>query len=285
MKRTTRFILRSKEAELKDAALRKKLTLTVLFSAVIIPLINDGVLYTLIEYTNSDIALFTLNAVLRYAVVLLRFLCTFVSFGAAGCGVLLYGYKNFKAVPLTVISGSFVRYIIAQFGSWIFCYEHGLINTQTASDVVAVGFGYVFTSTFDAVKNVVLLVICCRLSAAIAGGDPRFTVPREDAEKVRGVNNLKAAFSGSYPFGRMFIFAAGVQALFEIIVNFVSVTMMQLATDGLPGTFSELLSLLPGYALIIPLCALGAAVSAVLCLRFCLTAPAKKRNIRSRLRI
>ncbi|MBP5209185.1 MAG: hypothetical protein J6330_12100 [Clostridia bacterium] len=277
MKHRQRFEIRSKEAEKRDAALRKKLTLTVLFSAVIIPLINDGVLYTLIEYTDNDIAMTALNAALRYAVVFLRFACTFVSFGAAGAGVFVYGYKNFKSAPLIVICGCCVRFLIAQFGSWVFCYEHGLINVELASDVVAVGFGYVFTATFDAVKTVVLLVLLCRMADGIRKGGSRYSLPDDGTEKPNGfLPSLRAVFSGGYPFRRAFVFAAAVQAVFEIVVNFVSVTMMQLATDGLPGNFSELLTLLPVYVLIIPLCAVGAVLSAMLCFRYCLAAPHKK---------
>ena len=82
MKLQKRFTLASKEDAVKDARLRRIITLTALFSAVIVPLLNDGVIYTLVEFTSSDVAVLWLNYALRYIVVITRYLCVFVSFAA-----------------------------------------------------------------------------------------------------------------------------------------------------------------------------------------------------------
>ena len=149
MKLKKRFVLNSKEDFEKDARLRRILTLTALISAVIVPLINDGVIYTLVEYTSADIAVLWLNYILRYTVVTLRYICVFVSFAAVFTGIFHYGYKTFKTPSVILIAGSIVKYIFAQFGSYVFCYEHGFIYSAEVTNAAAIIFNYLFLAVFE----------------------------------------------------------------------------------------------------------------------------------------
>lgn len=273
MKLKKRFVLTSKEDEEKNARLRRTLTLTVLFSSIIVPLLNDGVIYTLVEYTDSDVAVIWLNYLLRYTMVILRYLCTFVSFAAVITGIFHYGYKTFKTPPLLLAAGSFVKYLLAQFGSLVFCYDNGLINASE-TDVAAAGFEYFFLFVFDAVKNVALIIIFCRFAKkAREYGLPDCNFKPENS----GHRPLfKNALNKSNPFLRVCLFAAGVQAVYDILSNFLSVTIFQLITDGLPEEGLNYLALLSGYILIIPLCALGFVISIILCNTFSYLKPAKR---------
>ena len=267
--------LTSKEGAAKDALLRRALTLTVLFSALIVPFLNDGILYTVLEYTSNDIALIVLNYALRYIVVIMRYVCTFVSFAAVFVGVMHFGYKSFKTAPLIFFIGGVAQFIIFRFGSWIFCYEHGLISFDV-TDVATTGFTYFFQTTFDLVKNIALVIICAALARKIKKGKTRYVRP-DGSVKTSGFKPLfRSAFNRVNPFFKICAFAAGIQALHDILSNFFTVTLFQLIADGLPETGLDYAALLSGYALIIPLCAAGFFLSVILCVKFSYMKPAKK---------
>ena len=87
MKRTERFILRSKENEKKDVVLRRLLSLTVLFSAVVVPILNEGLLLTFVEAIDGNVAWWIgIPIALRYVSVILTYACTFVSYAAVISG-------------------------------------------------------------------------------------------------------------------------------------------------------------------------------------------------------
>ena len=274
MKLQKRFILPSKEDAAKNARLRRILTLTVLFSAVVVPLLNDGVLYTLVEYTASDIAVLWLNYILRYAVVIQRYLCVFVSFAAVITGIYHYGYKTFKTPSVILLAGSVVKYIVAQFGSYVFCYEHGLIYTSEVTDAASIFFNYFFLCVFDLIKNAVLIIICCRYAKKVK----ETGLPDESAkpEKIRLIKLISASLGKSNPFFGFCLFSAGVEVVFDVLSNFFSVTLFQLITDGLPETGLDYAALLSGYALILPFCALGFVICCTLCMYFSYFKPAAR---------
>ena len=238
--------------------MRRILTLTALFSAVIIPLINDGVIYTLVEYTSADIAVLWLNYILRYTVVTLRYICVFVSFAAVFTGIFHYGYKTFKTPSVILLTGSIVRFLAAQFGSYVFCYEHGVIYTAEVTDAAAVIFDYLFLAVFDLLKNAALIIICCRFAKKARQKE----LPDCSAkpEKIRFIKLIVSALKKSNPFFEFCLFASGVELVYEILSNFFSVTLFQLITDGLPETGLDYAALLSGYALMIPFCAITSII-------------------------
>ena len=274
MKLQKRFVLTSKEDLIKDARLRRILTLTALFSAVIVPLINDGVIYTLVEFTASDVAVLPLNYVLRYIVVITRYLCVFVSFAAVITGIYHYGYKTFKTPAVILFCGSIVKYMFAQFGSYIFCYEQGYIYTAEVTDAAAVIFNYFFLAVFDLIKNVALVIICCRF--AKKARENGLSDESAKPQKIRLFKLISASLKKSNPFLSFCLFAACIHMAYEILSNFFSVTLFQLITDGLPETGLDYAALLSGYALIIPFCAIGFVICCTLCLYFSYFKPAKR---------
>lgn len=276
MKLKERFVLRSKEADKKEAALRKRISLFMLFSAVVIPLLNDGVLYTVIEYTSGDAALTALNLFLRYVMIIIRYACIFTSYAAGAAGVLMYGYRDFKTPPVFLLTGTFLRYMVAQFGSLVFCYEHDVINSA-ATDIAAMGLGYFLMMTLDLVMCAVLLVIGCRYAKKLRDGKLDQRLPDcSDLPENGAAAYVRAAFSRRFPVARVCLFTACVHTGFDIVSNFLSVTLTQLASDGLPSTLSQAMTLLSGYVLIVPLCAAGFFLAVLLCFGFCVRYPEKK---------
>ena len=274
MKLKKRFVLTSKEDTLKDARMRRVLTLTVLISSIIIPLINDGVIYTAVEYTANDVAVLWLNAILRYVIVIVRYLCIFVSYSAVITGIFHFGYKTFKTPPLLLIAGSFVQYVIAQYGSYVFCYDHYIISADV-TDAAALFFNYLFLAVFDMIKNVALIIICCRFAKKVREeGLPDCSCK---PEKIRIIALLKASLKRSDPFFGFCIFAAGVEAAYGILSRFFSVTLFQLIAGGTPESGLEYAELLSGYTLIIPFCAAGFVICICLCNLFSYLKPAKRK--------
>ena len=260
--------LTSKEGAARDALLRRTLTLAVLFSALVVPFLNDGVLYTVLEYTSNDVALVALNLILRYVVVITRYACTFVSFAAVFTGVMHFGYKSFKTPALIFFIGGVLQFILFRFGSCVFCYEHGLISYQV-TDVVSVSFTYFFQATFDLVKNIVLTVICSVFAGKIKDSKKDYEIPDETWIPLGFKQMIKLAlFTRKNAFLKISAFSAGIQALHDILSNFFSVTLFQIITDGLPETGLDYAALLSGYALIIPFCLLGFILCSLLCLKF-----------------
>lgn len=274
MKLQKRFTLASKEDAIKDARLRRIITLTALFSAVIVPLINDGVIYTLVEFTSSDIAVLWLNYVLRYIVVITRYLCVFVSFAAVITGIYHYGYKTFKTPAVILLCGSVVKYMFAQFGSYVFCYEHGFIYTAEVTDAAAVIFNYLFLAVFDLIKNAALVIICCRY--AKKAREEGLPDSGSKPERIRLFRLIGDSLKKSNGFFGFCLFAACIHTGYEILSNFFSVTLFELITDGLPETGLDYAALLSGYALIIPFCAAGFIICCTLCLYFSYFKPAKR---------
>ena len=274
MKLKKRFILISKEDAIKDARLRRVLTVAVLIFSVAVPLLNDGVIYTLVEYTAYDVAILWLNAILRYVVVILRYLCIFISYAAVITGIFHFGFRTFKTPSLLLIAGSIIQYVIAQYGSYVFCYDHYIVSAA-ATDAAAVFFNYLFLAVLDMIKNATLIIICCRFAKkAREEGLPDCSCK---PEKIRLAGLLKTSLKRSNPFFGFCIFAAGVEAAYGILSRFFSVTLFQLISGGAPKTVLNYAELLSGYTLIIPLCAAGFVLCISLCTRFSYLKPAKRK--------
>ncbi|MBO4422263.1 MAG: hypothetical protein J5879_02405 [Clostridia bacterium] len=249
--------------------LRRLLSLTVLFSAVAVPVLNEGLLLTFVEAIDGNVAWWIgIPIALRYVSVILTYACTFVSYAAVIAGILHYGYANFKTPPILLFCGSLCRYIIAGFGSWVFCYEHQLID-YTAADVGAMGFQYLFRAIFDLIKNVVLVVIFCRISKKIREGKTDQTLPDETYGKPDGFGAfIRSAFSRKHPYGRVCGFAAGVEAVYCIASVFLFDTVFALIANFTEGETIDYAEQASRYALIIPFCLFGFFGCVLLCRYF-----------------
>lgn len=277
-KKSTRFIFHSKEAEIKDGKLRKSIVLTVLVSAVLVPLFTEGVFAVVLQYTDGDISLTVLDTVLRYLVVFLRYAALFTSYAAAAVGLVNYGYRAFKAPVLLMLLGSFTYYMIASFGSYIFCYENGLIVTESTVDVYEAGFNYFFLTVYSLIKNIVLAVVCRMFVKRTEKKGADIVVPDESfAQNCKGFAPfMKTALGKKNIFRKISVYAALFELLFSFTVQFFSLTLFQLLADGAPENIEQFWILFSSYSLIIPGCITGFFVSVSVCLILSLKKPEKR---------
>lgn len=277
-KRSDRFIFHSKEAEIKDGRLRKSIVLTVLVSAVLSPLLTEGVLSVVLQFTDGDISLMALDTFLRYFVVILRYAALFTSYAAAAVGLVSYGYRNFKAPVLLMLLGSFTCYMIASFGSYIFCYENGLIVTESTVDVYEAGFNYFFLTVYSLIKNIVLAILCRQYVKRVKKKTEDVFIPDESAAKeCRGFGPfMKKALYKKNIFTKISVYAALFDIVFSFTVEFFSLTLFQLLADGAPENMEQFWILFSSYALIIPGCVIGFFVMISVCLLLSLKKPEKK---------
>ena len=277
-KKSKRFIFHSKEAEIKDGKLRKNIVWTVFISAVLAPLLTEGVLSVVLQYTDGDITLTALDTVLRYLVVILRYAALFTSYAAAAVGLVNYGYAGFKAPVLLLLLGSFVYYMVASFGSYIFCYENGLIVTESSVDVYEAGFSYFFLFIYSLIKNIALSVICRRFAVRAEKKNLPLKSPDESCrENCKGfLPFFKTALGKTNIFRKICVYAALFELLFSFTVQFFTYTLFQILADGAPENAEQFWILFSSYSLIIPGCILGFFVMSAVCLLLSLQKPEKK---------
>ncbi len=277
-KKPDRFIFHSKEAEMKNEKLRVGIVWTVFISAVLAPLLTEGVLSVVLQYTDGDISLYALDTVLRYLVIFLRYAALFTSYAAVAVGLVNYGYREFKAPVLLLILGSFVYYMVASFGSYIFCCEHGLIVTESNVDVYEAGFNYFFFTVYSIVKDIVLSVICRRYALRVKKKNEDIVIPDESfKDRASGFGPfMKTSLSKNNIFGRISIYAALFEVLFSFTVQFFTFTLFQLLSDGAPENAEQLFILFSSYVLIIPGCLIGFFVMISVCTVLSLKKPAKR---------
>ena len=277
-KKSKRFIFHSKEAEIKDGKLRKSIVWTVFISAVLLPLLTEGVLSVVLQYTDGDITLTALDTVLRYLVVILRYAALFTSYAAVAVGLVNYGYVRFKAPVLLLLLGSFVYYMVASFGSYLFCYENGLIVTESNVDLYEAGFNYFFLFVYSLIKNIVLSFLCRRFAVRAEKKDLPLKAPDESCvPQCKGFLPFwKTALGKQNIFSKICVYAALFEVLFSFTVEFFSLTLFQLLADGAPENAEQFWILFSSYSLIIPGCILGFFVMSAVCLLLSLKKPEKK---------
>ena len=277
-KKNTRFIFHSKEAEIKDGKLKKRIILTVLISAVLAPLFTEGVLYVVMQYIDGDISLDALHAVLRYLVVFLRYAAFFVSYGAVAVGLVNYGYVKFKAPVLLLVLGSAVFYLVAQYGSYLFCCNNDLLILESEAEIYESAFHYFFLTVYSIVKNVVLSVICLKYVKRLRKNDTELTFPDESMKSsASGFGGfMKTALDKNSVYRRICVYAALFELVFSFTVQFLSETVYELYAAGLPENIEQVWILTKSYVLITAACAAGFFVMAAVCLILSLQKPEKK---------
>src|SRR5574344_1482291 len=111
--KSKRFILNSHEAENKDRRLKKILTVTVLLSAIAVPLLNDGVLYTVWAYIQGDIAYTWLAYTLSYLIVIIQYAARYTAAAALCVALVACGQKKSRGIIILMLLGSLTTYLLA----------------------------------------------------------------------------------------------------------------------------------------------------------------------------
>lgn len=214
-----RFVLRNKEAENKDRRLRKNITVYVLLFSVIIPLVNELVIYTLWNYTANDRALVVLDFALRYLVVIIRYVCWFGTYGAVSASLVYFGLKKSRGVIALMILGSFVTAFAGQWGSFLFLYFTGFYSTGDSVDVLNAAFQYGVNGILDTVRNVCLAAICCIYTKKHVGAGTELFIPNDTVKAAGSKEFVKCALRRDGIFLRYCTYTALVHFVYDLLLN------------------------------------------------------------------
>ena len=168
--------------------------------------------------------------------------------------------------------------MFGSFGSYIFCYENGLIVTESTVDIYEAGFNYFFLTVYSLIKNIVLSVLCRRYAKRVIKKNEDVFIPDESiANECRGFAPfMKKALHKKNIYMKTAVYAALFEAVFSFTVEFFSLTLFQLIADGAPENLEQFWILFSSYALIIPGCLIGFFVMITVCLLLSLKKPAKR---------
>lgn len=256
--RSNRFVPGAKAVQRKDTLLRRRICICILIFSVIIPFINDGILYVLYAYIDNDRMLSFFNYTLLYGMALLKYaVCPFFSFSSAAAGIIHFGYKNFKTPVLLIFAGSFVDIMVATLGSQVYCYEHYLISSG-ALEVAEYILNCVFLFVFETVKNTVLLILCCRFAKKIRTSS-RYETPDERArEKISGLTSyVKSVFNKKNPFLKLGLFCFGFNLIYYIAYFFINNTLNYIVTYDSAVAAAPVSSIPLLYLMIFICCVIG----------------------------
>lgn len=214
-----RFVIRDKEAENKDRRLKKNITVYVLLFSVIIPLINEGVIYTLWNYTANDAALAVLDFFLRYLVVIVRYICWFGAYGAVAASLVYFGVKKSLKPVLLMLMGGSVAMFAGQWGSFLFLYFSGFYSQGDSVDVLNAAFQYGVSAIFEAVRNAALAVVCALATKKLMKKKDGLFIPNDTVEYSGKKQFVSIAFRKNGIFFKYCTFAALVHLVYDLLVN------------------------------------------------------------------
>lgn len=265
--KSKRFILNSHEAENKDRRLRKILTVNVLLSAIAVPLLNDGALYTVWAYIQGDIALAALANVLSYLIVIIQYTAKYAAMAAMCVALINFGHRKSRGIVAIFLLSSLTTYMIAQYGSWLFQYYHGLLDDSDVLDVMEYAFNYSVFTSFDFCKSVVLTVLCVAASGKMRKNGGLFIADETSKPHCRTFKTfMKNALRKDSAYRKFTFFCMWIMVIYDILLTAYGKTLSMLAADGAPETIGDVLTLLSSYVMIIPGNILGFFVMSSACL-------------------
>ena len=246
LKKRKPFILNNKEAARKEYEFSKLLTLSLVFSAFIIPFLNDGAVSLLHGlYVSGDYTLKWLDIFLSYLVPLISACAVYFSYAAVVLSI--YYYTSGKSVGriTSLMGGVLFSYLVVYICT---CIENGyvLFDVSDEGSFFAL-LSMVIMSVFMLSKNAVLLIYT------------HVTVKRmkKDTQSVwlspcNGENAgfFKRAFGKTGANLKLALHFFSVSLVCDIIVRSVS-TYFEIASAGKPEEFSHYLYFAERYALVL----------------------------------
>lgn len=246
LKKRKPFILNDKEAARKEYEFSKLLTLSLVFSAFIVPFINDGAVSLLHGlYVSGDYTLKWLDIFLSYLIPLISACAVYFSYAAVVLSV--YYYTSGKSVGriTCLMGGVLFSYLVVYICT---CIENGYVLFDVADEGSFFALlSMVIMSVFMLSKNAVLLIYT------------HVTVKRmkKDTQSVwlspcNGENAgfFKRAFGKTGANLKLALHFFSVSLVCDIIVRSVS-TYLEIASAGKPEEFSHYLYFAERYALVL----------------------------------
>ena len=246
LKKRKPFILNDKEAARKEYEFSKLLTLSLVFSAFIVPFISDGAVSLLHGlYVSGDYTLKWLDIFLSYLIPLISACAVYFSYAAVVLSV--YYYTSGKSVGriTCLMGGVLFSYLVVYICT---CIENGYVLFDVADEGSFFALlSMVIMSVFMLSKNAVLLIYT------------HVTVKRmkKDTQSVwlspcNGENAgfFKRAFGKTGANLKLALHFFSVSLVCDIIVRSVS-TYLEIASAGKPEEFSHYLYFAERYALVL----------------------------------
>ena len=246
LKKRKPFILNDKEAARKEYEFSKLLTLSLVFSAFIVPFINDGAVSLLHGlYVSGDYTLKWLDIFLSYLIPLISACAVYFSYAAVVLSV--YYYTSGKSVGriTCLMGGVLFSYLVVYICT---CIENGYVLFDVADEGSFFALlSMVIMSVFMLSKNAVLLIYT------------HVTVKRmkKDTQSVwlspcngENASFFKRAFGKTGANLKLALHFFSVSLVCDIIVRSVS-TYLEIASAGKPEEFSHYLYFAERYALVL----------------------------------
>ncbi len=245
LKKRKPFILHDKEAARKEYEFSKLLTLSLVFSAFIVPFINDGAVSLLHGlYVSGDYTLKWLDIFLSYLIPLISVCASYFSYAAVVLSIYYYTVKKSGGRIACLMGGVMFVYFI---GYVCTCIENSYVMFDVADEGSFVALlSTVIMTIFMLSKNTVLLIYTCIAVKKMRKDAP--TLWLEPCGENTGF--LKRAFGKTGANLKLSLHFFTVSLVCDIMVRTVS-TFMEIASDGAPEEFSHYLYFAEQYALVL----------------------------------
>ena len=246
LKKRKPFILNNKEAVRKEYEFSKLLTLSLVFSAFIVPFINDGVVSLLHGlYVSGDYTLKWFDIFLSYLIPLISACAVYFSYAAVVLSIYYYTSGKSAGRIMCLMGGVPFVYLV---GYLCTCIENGYVLFDIADEGSFVALlSAVIMTIFMISKNAVLLIYA-HITVKKMKKDTQsvWLSPCEDGN----LGFLKRAFGKTGANLKLALHFFSVSLVCDIIVRSVS-TFMEIASAGAPEEFSHYLYFAEQYALVL----------------------------------
>lgn len=246
LKKRKPFVLHDKEAARKEYAFSKLLTLSLVFSAFIVPFINDGVFSLLHSlYISGDYTLKAADIILSYLLPLITVCASYFSYAAVVLSLYYYGTKNSFGRIACLMGGVLFLYLISYLRTCI-ANRYILFDVSDEGSFVSL-VAAVIMCIFIFSKNVVLLLYTHFAIKKMRKGENAVWLAPCEGEGKWAL--LKRSFSKKGINARISLHFFSVSLICDIAVRSVS-TYMEIASAGAPEEFSHYLYFAEQYALV-----------------------------------
>lgn len=246
LKKRKPFILNDKEAARKEYEFSKLLTLSLVFSAFIVPFINDGAVSLLHGlYVSGDYTLKWLDIFLSYLIPLISACAVYFSYAAVVLSV--YYYTSGKSVGriTCLMGGVLFSYLVVYICT---CIENGYVLFDVADEGSFFALlSMVIMSVFMLSKNAVLLIYTHVTVRRMKKDDQSVWLSPCNGENA---GFFKRAFGKTGANLKLALHFFSVSLVCDIIVRSVS-TYLEIASAGKPEEFSHYLYFAERYALVL----------------------------------
>ena len=246
LKKRKPFILNDKEAARKEYEFSKLLTLSLVFSAFIIPFLNDGAVSLLHGlYVSGDYTLKWLDIFLSYLIPLISACAVYFSYAAVVLSI--YYYTSGKSVGriTCLMGGVLFSYLVVYICT---CIENGyvLFDVSDEGSFFAL-LSMVIMSVFMLSKNAVLLIYTHVTVKRMKKDDQSVWLSPCNGENA---GFFKRTFGKTGANLKLALHFFSVSLVCDIIVRSVS-TYLEIASAGKPEEFSHYLYFAERYALVL----------------------------------